>query len=72
MTKLRTVFNASAKYKDMPSLNEVFYKEPCLNADLYSLLLKCHIYPIARAAGIEKAYLQISIDEYHRDFLRFL
>ena len=72
MTKLRTVFNASAKYKDMSSLNEVFYKGPCLNADLYSLLLKFHIYPIARAAGIEKAYLQISIDKYHRDFLRFL
>ena len=57
MTKLRRVFNASTKYKGMSSLNEVFYKGPCLNADLYSLLLKFHVYPIARAAGIEKAYL---------------
>ena len=71
-TKLRIVFDASAKYNGTPSLNEVLYKGPCLNADLYSLLLKFCIYQIAITADIEKAYLQISINEEHRDFLRFL
>ena len=71
-TKLRIVFDASAKYKGTPSLNEVLCKGPCLNAELYSLLLKFRIYPIAITADTEKSYLQISINEEHRDFLRFL
>ena len=53
-------------------LNEVLYKGPFLNADLYSLLLKFRNYPSAITADIEKSYLQISINEEHRDFLRFL
>ena len=68
-TKLRIVFDANAKYKGTSSLNEVLYKGLCLNTDLYSLLLKFHIYLIAIIADIEKAYLQVSIDEEHRDFL---
>ena len=68
-TKLRIVFDANAKYKGTSSLNEVLYKGLCLNTDLYSLLLKFHIYLIAIIAEIEKAYLQVSIDEEHRDFL---
>ena len=39
-TKLRIVFDASAKYKDSMSLNDVLYKGPCLNADLYSFFTK--------------------------------
>ena len=42
-TKLRIVFDASAEYKGTSSLNEVLYKGPCLNADLFSLLLKFRI-----------------------------
>ena len=71
-TKLRIVFDASAKYKDSMSLNDVLYKGPCLNADLYSFLLKFRVHPIVLTADIEKAYLQININEEHRDYLRFL
>ena len=71
-TKLRIVFDASAKYKGTSSLNEVLYKGPCLNAELYSLLLKFRIYPIAITTDIERACLQISIDEEHKDILRIL
>ena len=71
-TKLRIVFDASMKYKDTMSLNDVLYKGPCLNADLYSLLLKFRVHPIVLTADIEKAYLQININEEHRDYLRFL
>ena len=48
-TKLRTVFEARAKYKDTMLLN-VLYKGPCLNADLYSLLLKFRVHPIVLIA----------------------
>ena len=65
-TKLIIVFDASAKYKDTMSLNDVLYKGPCLNADLYSLLLKFRVHPIVLTADIEKAYLQININEKQR------
>ena len=35
-TKLRIVFDASAKCNDTMSLNDVLCKGPCLNADLYN------------------------------------
>ena len=54
------------------SLNDVLYKGICLNADLYSLLLKFRVHPIVLSADIENAYLQININEEHRDYLRFL
>ena len=62
-TKRRIVFSTSAKYKDTILLNDVLYKGPCLNADLYSLLLKFRVHPIVLTAVIKKAYLQINIDE---------
>ena len=71
-TKLSIVFDASAKYQDTISLNDVLYKGPCLNVDLQSLLLNFHVRPVVLTADIEKAYLQINIDEEHRDYLRFL
>ena len=43
-----------------------------LNPNLFELLLKFRIYPIAITGDIEKAYLQIEVDEKHRDFRRFL
>ena len=54
------------------SLNDVLYKGPCLNADLYSLLLKFRVHPIVLTADIEKAYLQININKEHIDYLKFL
>ena len=36
-TKIRILFDATAKYMDTMSLNDVLYKGPCLNANLYSL-----------------------------------
>ena len=54
------------------SLNDVLYTGPCLNPERYRLLLQFRLYPIAITADIEKAYLQINIEEEHRDYLRFL
>ena len=71
-TKLRVVFDASAKSNGNVSLNEALYKGPSLNPELFDLLLKFRINLIAITADIEKAYLQINVDEEHRDFLRFL
>ena len=50
----------------------MLYNEPCLNPELYNLLLKFRVYPIAITGDIEKAYLQIGAVEKNRDSLRFL
>ena len=45
---------------------------PCLNPELYNLLLQFRAYPIAIIGDIEKVYLQINVDEKDRHLLRFL
>ena len=70
-TKVRIVCDASAKNKE-PSLNESLYKGPCLTTLLFDVLLCFRAHDIALTADIEKAYLQISVTEGERDYLRFL
>ena len=70
-TKIRIVYDASAKNKG-PSLNESLYKGPCLTPLLFDVLLRFRAHDIALTADIEKAYLQISVTESERDYLRFL
>ena len=71
-TKVRIIFDASARLKGQPCLNDILHKGPCLNPELYNLLLQLRVYPIAITGDTEKAYLQISADEKDRDLLRFL
>ena len=70
-TKLRAVFDASSKTIG-PSLNDILYKGPCLTPLLFDALLHFHFNPIGIIADIEKTYLQISVADCYRDFLRFL
>ena len=70
-TKVRVVFDASAKKGNNISLNDILYKGPSLTPELFNMLLEFRIYPIAITADIEKAFLQIQVDTDHRD-LRFL
>ena len=48
------------------------YKGPCLTPLLFDVLLRFRAHDIALTADIEKAYLQISVTESERDYLRFL
>ena len=70
-TKLRVVFDCSAKCDNNINLNESLYKGPCLNPQLFDLFIKFRLYPIAILADIEKAYLQINVHKSHRDYIRF-
>ena len=70
-TKLRVVFDASAK-KVGPTLNDAMYKGPCWTLLLFAVLVPFRLNPIGIIANIEKAYLQISVADCHRDFVRFL
>ena len=66
------VYDVSAEPRNQASWNEILYKGPFLNPELYKLLLQFHVYPVAITADIEKAYHEINIEEKGRDYLRFL
>ena len=70
-SKVRIVFDASAKSEGL-SLNEYLYKGPQLTPSVFDILIRFRSFAIALTSGIEKAFLQISISENDRDYLRFL
>ncbi len=72
-TKLRVVFDASAKEEKMQmSLNESLYRGPVMLQDLCGLLLRFLTHKIALVSDIEKAFLQVALQLPDRDVTRFL
>ena len=71
-TKVRLVFDASAKYKRFPSLNELLDPGPCLLPHLFDILFRFRLGKIVLITDIKQVFLQIQIDTEHQDFLRFL
>ena len=72
-TKLRIVFDASAKPRDTArSLNECLFKGPNLLPDLCGILVRFRLKPIGIMSDVEKAFLQIGLEKTDRDVTRFL
>lgn len=71
-TKIRPVFDASAHEKGKPSLNHCLEKGPNLIELIPSMLLRFRENKIGVVSDIKKAFLQISIDERDRNFVKFL
>ena len=72
MTKLRVVYDASAKSsRESPSLNERLEKGPALQNLLWNFLVHNRFKPYAITADIQKAPLQIRIWQSDRDALHF-
>ncbi|XP_054721262.1 uncharacterized protein LOC129231039 [Uloborus diversus] len=71
-TKIRPVFYASAHSRSNPSLNDCLAKGPNLMEIIPTILNRFRKYRIGVSSDIEKAFLQISVREEDRDFLRFL
>ncbi|GFS80097.1 integrase catalytic domain-containing protein [Trichonephila clavipes] len=70
-TKIRPVFDASARVTGQSSLNDLLYKGPNLIEQIPDILDRFRRYPIGLSADIEKAFLQLGITPKHRDFLKF-
>ncbi|GFT44610.1 DUF1758 domain-containing protein [Trichonephila clavipes] len=70
-TKIRPVFDASAREKGKPSLNDCLYKGVNLIELIPDILDRFRIYPVGIAADIEKAFLMLSVAPKDRDYLRF-
>ncbi|KAK6727524.1 hypothetical protein RB195_005295 [Necator americanus] len=71
-TKIRLVYNGSARVHNAPSLNDFLYRGPVLLPDLSEILLRFRLAPILLISDIEKAYLMVGLEECHRRFTKFL
>ncbi|ETN73173.1 hypothetical protein NECAME_13596 [Necator americanus] len=57
-TKFRVVFDASAHYKNSPSLNDVVHQGPTVLPKLYGILLRFRTGQYVLLSDVEKAFLQ--------------
>ena len=71
-TKIRPVFDGSAKMRDKPSLNECLYSGPCLLNLIFLILLRFRMFQIGLISDIKQAFLNVGIAEEYRNYLRFL
>ena len=72
-TKLRVVYDTSLRVDGKgASLNDCLHVGPSLTQLLFDILLRFRCNRIALIAGIEKAFLNIEVDERDKDCLRFL
>ena len=71
-TKLRFVFDGSAKSDNGTSLNSSLMVGPTIQQDLFSLLIRFRLHRVALTADIAKMYRQLVLDTPARDFHRFL
>ena len=70
-TKLRVVYDASAKSESGYSLNDCLEKGPSLQNKLWDILIRTRFRPVILCADIQKAFLQIRIREEERESLKF-
>ncbi len=70
-TKVGFVYDASARANG-PSLNDCLHTGPKFSQKILEILLRFRSYKVALVAGIEKAFLTISVAPRDRDVLRFL
>lgn len=67
-TKLRVVFDGSAKSESGISINETQIVGPVVQEDLFSILIRFREFKIALTGDIEKAYRQILVNPFLRKF----
>ena len=71
-TKTRMVYDASSKMTGEISLNECLNSGPSLTTKLFEILMRFRSQNIAIISDIEKAFLQIYLNDSQRDLVRFL
>ena len=63
ITKLRVVFDASAKSESGVSLNDRLFVGPTVNASLIDVLLRFRQYKVALTTDVSKMYRAVLLDE---------
>lgn len=70
-TKIRPVFDASAKSRGEASLNDCLEKESNLIEIIPEVIDRFRRHSVGVTADIEKAFLQLEVNPEQKDFLRF-
>ncbi|XP_037931348.1 uncharacterized protein LOC119666139 [Teleopsis dalmanni] len=71
-TKVRVVFDASAKTTNGKSLNEILHTGPKLQLDIFQLLIKWRLWKYVMTADIEKMYRQVLVAEEDQPYQTIL
>lgn len=71
-TKLRVVFDASAKSSNGLSLNQTLHVGPSIQQDIFSILLRWRKYNIVITGDVEKMYRQIWVAKPNQTYQRIL
>lgn len=71
-TKLRVVYDASAKTTTNLSLNDILMTGPNIQDSLFSILLRFRKHNYVITADVEKMYRQVDIIERQRDLQRII
>ena len=71
-TKVRLVYDGSARQGRNPSLNDCLLRGPVILPDLVGQLLRFLLARIALISDLEKAFLRVGLNRQDRDLTRFL
>ena len=71
-TKIRAVFDASAKSSSNVSLNDILLVGPTVHSSLLDVLLRFRLHRIALTADVSKMYQAIEVVKSDRDLHRFV
>ena len=71
-TKIRAVFDASAKSSTGISLNDTLLVGPTVHSSLVDVLLRFRSYPIGLTADVSKMYRAIRLADEDKDLHRFV
>ena len=70
-TKIRAVFDTSAKSSSGVSLNDLLLVGPTVHSTLIDVLLCFHLHQIALTTDVSKMYCAIELADEDRDLHRF-
>lgn len=71
-TKIRAVFDASAKSSSNISLNDILLVGPTVHSSLIDVLLRFRLHRITLTADVSKMYRAVALDQVDRDLHRFV
>ena len=71
-TKIRVVFDASAKSSTGVSLNDILLVGPTIHPPLLDVLLRFRLHRVALVADVSRMYRAIELTKSDRDLHRFV
>ena len=71
-TKLRVVFDGSARTTTGVDLNSTLMKGPRIQDNIFAILIRFRFHVVALSGDVTKMYRQVELDEKDRDFQRLI